>query len=523
MTKLKHIDYAELHIYYPFYLDTTMSQRKLYKKILKSNLVCNQKYCNKTRESVSIYVNNIINDFNSETDDFHLKFSDENDIPHKTFFKPSKINLDYDDIEFTIGKNNDKINLSINSIELGEINKRMDQLKLEFNASETYYGENYINSQERFILKPFKVKLINNITVWGNAILILFSNNIGIVKLELPLINVKTKPLKENDFNQYIECIFFKDNKEILKFYSLQELRKKILSNIMDSIKCNILYYGNRLFNLLLIDYNKMPDNINNIPKSIQEELYRIVAAPIPYSPISSYQKQAVKYLKNHCINYPHVNYYIKSTGGCVSTLDTQLLSHISGQNRSMAESSNMINYELCKSIANEICINIEFSLILILLQRTINSQSFFEKVNTHHTFNKVKTNYYSNHIFLLQLQEECYASATEQLAAMQTMMPEYLKNDLSSAKIDAIDRILEIKESNINSTFQYFISICGLLLNLIFGLPAIKDTLIILHNYFGIANIKYITLDGASFIFWLLSNILIIIILLTLRHKIKK
>lgn len=366
MAKLKHINYAELHIYYPFYLSTTMSQRKLHKKILKSSLVCNQKYYNKTREAVSTYVNNIINDVNTETDDFHLKFSDENDIPKKTFFKPSKINPDYDDLELIIDDNNNKINFSINSIELEEINKRMEQLELEFNASETYYGENYIKSQERFILKPFKVELKNNTTVWGNAILILFPNKIGIIKLELPLINVKTKPLKEMDFDKYIKYI-------------------------------------------------------------------------------------------------------------------------------------------------------------LLLLQKTINVQSFFEKAKTHHSLDKAKTNYYNNRIFLLQLQEDCYASVTEQLAAIQTMMPEYLKNDLSSAKINAVDKILEIKKSNINNTFQYFISICGLLLNLIFGLPAIKDTLIILRNYFGITNIKYITLDGASFILWLLSNTLIIIILLTLRHKIKR
>lgn len=523
MAKLKHINYAELHIYYPFYLSTTMSQRKLHKKILKSSLVCNQKYYNKTREAVSTYVNNIINDVNTETDDFHLKFSDENDIPKKTFFKPSKINPDYDDLELIIDDNNNKINFSINSIELEEINKRMEQLELEFNASETYYGENYIKSQERFILKPFKVELKNNTTVWGNAILILFPNKIGIIKLELPLINVKTKPLKEMDFDKYIKYILFKENRSITKFHSFQELREKILSNIIVSKKCNILYHGNRLFNLLLIDYNNMPNNINNISKSTQEELYRIVAAPIPHNPISSYKKQAVQYLKKHCINYPHVKYYIKSTGGCVSTLDTQLLSNIIEQNRDLIESSNRINYELYKKIATEICINIEFSLILVLLQKTINAQSFFEKAKTHHSLDKAKTNYYNNHIFLLQLQEDCYASVTEQLAAMQTMMPEYLKNDLSSAKINAVDKILEIKKSNINNTFQYFISICGLLLNLIFGLPAIKDTLIILRNYFGITNIKYITLDGASFILWLLSNTLIIIILLTLRHKIKK
>lgn len=54
---------------------------------------------------------------------------------------------------------------------------------------------------------PFKAKLSNDKIVWIYAILFIFRNNMGILKLELPLIDTDITPLKEYDADSMVKSI----------------------------------------------------------------------------------------------------------------------------------------------------------------------------------------------------------------------------------------------------------------------------------------------------------------------------
>ena len=93
--------------------------------------------------------------------------------------------------------------ISLVNTELEALQNRIKRIQQEYEFSTRIYGKAYVNSQERFLLLPLKVKLYNQESTWIYPVLHVFSNNMAILKLELPLINVSTEPLKLNDIDGY--------------------------------------------------------------------------------------------------------------------------------------------------------------------------------------------------------------------------------------------------------------------------------------------------------------------------------
>lgn len=85
--------------------------------------------------------------------------------------------------------------------------------------------------------------------------------------------------------------------------------------------------------------------------------------------------------------------------------------------------------------------------------------------------------------MFIPELQEFCYGSVSEQVEAFEKLMPYYLKEKIVTEKMQSIDRILADEESQRYEKLNNFISIVGLIMASVFGLPAIYDTFKILRG----------------------------------------
>lgn len=78
--------------------------------------------------------------------------------------------------------------------------------------------------------------------------------------------------------------------------------------------------------------------------------------------------------------------------------------------------------------------------------------------------------------------------------------------------KLFAIDNILKEEEKEREEEFQKFLTIGGFLLTLLFGLPTLYETIVIVRKLFTIwsYNIPFLTLENVSFGSWIILNILI-------------
>ena len=93
---------------------------------------------------------------------------------------------------------------------------------------------------------------------------------------------------------------------------------------------------------------------------------------------------------------------------------------------------------------------------------------------NHHHTL--LQRIYYENVVFINSLQSSCFGSAKEQLAFVEEKMHLYLCPDITSTTQSALEKIVEDEIEIKRERESSLISVMGLFLTIIFGLPSIDE-----------------------------------------------
>ena len=532
----KKIAYGELHFYYPFKFDNKYSYTQIHKKIEKSPLLFTDEYQQKVIDSLGY---SLVETFNDIKKEFEASSSLNNpctlkmsDYQKYKSMKCAPMSINPDDILLEIESGESSIKFYIKDADLELLNQRIIRLQEEYDISLKFYGHNFTNRQDRFLLLPLKIELENGKFTWLYPLIYLFENNMGILKLELPIFDSCIEPLLENDYDRFLTKII---NKWNIKNYNsettLSSIQNFYLSNLLDDIKIDMVSYSNELKNIILIDFDGRPQHINSIPNDVKEDLFRIICAPVPSRNNTTYSKDADEYLKNHSCGGQGVKYIAKSTGGCLSFIDKTISDYVSDDYKTETKTSVLTPfndyYNLCNKLARDLCVNVEFALIIILLKKTNESNDYFNKIASMKKLSDTRIEYNKNILFISELQENCYGSVSEQTALLEKMMPHYFKHEITSAKKIAIDNILQQNEQEKNERFQNYISTGGLILTLIFGLPSLYETLTIFRKLFSFYpyNIPYLTLENTSIILWLTLNGIIILKLYLRKYypKIKK
>lgn len=532
----KKIAYGELHFYYPFKFDNKYSYTQIHKKIEKSPLLFTDEYQQKVIDSLGY---SLVETFNDIKKEFEASSSLNNpctlkmsDYQKYKSMKCAPMSINPDDILLEIESGESSIKFYIKDADLELLNQRIIRLQEEYDISLKFYGHNFTNRQDRFLLLPLKIELENGKFTWLYPLIYLFENNMGILKLELPIFDSCIEPLLENDYDRFLTKII---NKWNIKNYNsettLSSIQNFYLSNLLDDIKIDMVSYSNELKNIILIDFDGIPQHINSIPNDVKEDLFRIICAPVPSRNNTTYSKDADEYLKNHSWGGQGVKYIAKSTGGCLSFIDKTISDYVSDDYKTETKTSVLTPfndyYNLCNKLARDLCVNVKFALIIILLKKTNESNDYFNKIASMKKLSDTRIEYNKNILFISELQENCYGSVSEQTALLEKMMPHYFKHEITSAKKIAIDNILQQNEQEKNERFQNYISTGGLILTLIFGLPSLYETLTIFRKLFSFYpyNIPYLTLENTSIILWLTLNGIIILKLYLRKYypKIKK
>ena len=507
----KKIAYGELHFYYPFKFDNKYSYTQIHKKIEKSPLLFTDEYQQKVMDSLGY---SLVETFNDIKKEFEASSSLNNpcilkmsDYQKYKSMKCAPMSINPDDILLEIESGESSIKFYIKDADLELLNQRIIRLQEEYDISLKFYGHNFTNRQDRFLLLPLKIELENGKFTWLYPLIYLFENNMGILKLELPIFDSCIEPLLENDYDRFLKKII---NKWKIRNYNsemtLSSIQNFYLSNLLDDIKIDMVSYSNELKNIILIDFDGIPQHINSIPNDVKEDLFRIICAPVPSRNNTTYTKDADEYLKNHSWGGHGVKYIAKSTGGCLSFIDKTILDYVSDDYKTETKTSVLTPfndyYNLCNKLARDLCVNVEFALIIILLKKTNESNDYFNKIASMKKLSDTRIEYNKNVLFISELQENCYGSVSEQTALLEKMMPHYFKHEITSAKSTAINNILQQNEQEKNERFQNYISTGGLILTLIFGLPSLYETsaIVILSSekvmitWFAYASYEFLT-----------------------------
>lgn len=371
----KKIAYGELHFYYPFKFDNKYSYTQIHKKIEKSPLLFTDEYQQKVIDSLGY---SLVETFNDIKKEFEASSSLNNpcilkmsDYQKYKSMKCAPMSINPDDILLEIESGESSIKFYIKDADLELLNQRIIRLQEEYDISLKFYGHNFTNRQDRFLLLPLKIELENGKFTWLYPLIYLFENNMGILKLELPIFDSCIEPLLENDYDRFLTKII---NKWNIKNYNsettLSSIQNFYLSNLLDDIKIDMVSYSNELKNIILIDFDGRPQHINSIPNDVKEDLFRIICAPVPSRNNTTYTSR-----RHHTSKCSHFFYW-----NCRSRFISLCLNKIINS-VCPSKSTNAISYSLQvnSSIRGTLCNNNFIKTNLF----KIHFQKFFKCIST--------------------------------------------------------------------------------------------------------------------------------------------
>jgi len=402
-------------------------------------------------------------------------------------------------------------------IPISEANQHIEETEkeIEYNYKKDLeiYGQAFVNNYRVINLPPYKVQLINDSFVFVDALLHVFKNGMMILKITIPIKDIEITPLFENNEDEYIKNIIdiYKVG-DCTKEKTIEEIKKKYYQYIYDCNKkiTNIISVSKVLRNIILADFEGVPSDVRDITEDVKEKLYRIIVAPIQKRDDISFKDRANIYLAENSYTYDGIKYITSSMGKCISIIDSDTIDYLEN-----ILDSNKRN-EAYRIGINSVRRNIEFSFLIILLKNMNSSITYFEKELNLNNINKIQKEYNFNLIFILQLQQTCFGSVREQLAFLENKMIYFLDVKSRDERMKAIDAIIENDNNTKSLNFQNFLSIGGFLLTVIFGLPAIYETLTILRksNLFINKDIAILTIDNCSIAIWIALTIILTVIL---------
>ena len=404
--------------------------------------------------------------------------------------------------------------------------ERSEFIKEENRKILVFMGAPFTSFQERLVLLPLKIELPSEECVWLHAVLYLFKNNMGILKLELPIVNVNNIPLKQNNWDAYINkvsCAWCSIESNIA---TLEEIEKLYLSVIFQTMGVQFISYGECLSHIIMVDFDGCPHGVKNITDEIQEELFRIISAPVVEAPYTTYIDEAKDYLSKNTWGTHSVRCILNPTGACLSIVDKDVQEYWINQYKM---DPNEIPADVYIQYVREVQYGTEYPFVMILLKRINvledirkkNALGYSKRDKVKRRYRQIMYEYLKNTIDICNIQEGCCGTVSKQFAEFERLMPYYTYEEISNCKQRAYNEILQAKASDREERYQDFISIGGLGLSLVFGLPAIHETMDLLRDVIlcGMSDIPYISLNNVSVIMWLIINSYIAIKIIRLRQ----
>lgn len=421
-----------------------------------------------------------------------------------------------------------KIEFSLEELETYH-DRRNELIRMYDNKYKELYGLKFTNSQDIYVLLPLHIQLNNGEYVWLNAILFVFQNKMGILKLELPLSNVSSQPLLEYKYNELIKNIEIPWLVDMqIQENTIECIREAYKRRFISDCGISVRQIGDSFHNILLSDFDGMPKQVGSIPNRVMVDLYRIIAAPVTIMECTSYEKEAQEYIKEHQWAKHNSRYICSTTGGCLSITDIAFRDCFLGMYKQeygvdeFEEQEKKIIYE---KVVNNLCLNVEFAIIIMVL-KYMTAEYFYELLlKKPQVMHDVKKKYNINVMYISELQESCFGTVSEQIETFERVMPYYLKEKITADKLKAVDCILADEEAKRQESLQNVIGFGGLVMAAFFGLPAICETISIIRQIctFITIDIPVFTIENFSVLVWLVVLFVLICALRSWRKKGRK
>lgn len=374
----------------------------------------------------------------------------------------------------------------------------------DFAYNENVYGKAYVDAYAQFVLPPFEVELVTGEKKLLESTLLLFRNKTAIIRTELPLKDVNTTPLFEGAIDDYIVSV---SNPCALPIEpqsnTLAAINTCYYLFLFTMKKVSAVLGFAEIKNLVITEHSAKFKHIEKASNQVREDIYRIITAPVPEWKGILLNKEVEELFSQKCYALSGINYILNNMNMCLSIADGYLVEEASGKYGQEYISKNFIG-----DIRN----GAEFALCTILLKCVNNRYSFYKRTTKPHETERFRKEYNENVIFIDDLQSQAWGSAREQVEAFERMMAYFLDSKNVKEKTEALNVIFEGERNMKIVSLQNMLSIMGIAVTLIFGLPATCETVKIINEFlFASIQIPEELITRYSLIIWLLLLLLLI------------
>lgn len=509
---LKYIKNGSIDYYYGLKIETNLSYEKLCSSIsdkIDKTIYEYKKYIHKYfQKSIDESIRE-----NGLEKDLHVKDIDKAQIDGM-ISDISELNGEITNLEIDSADN--KLRITPITIVDNFFNMMDDELHYDYFFSKQYYSESYVSSQTRFVLPPFKIELQNGSCKLLTAMLIVFTNSTAVLRLTLSIDDMDSKSIMSDTIDDYIVAAkpiygFEADLKDN-SIGAIQDCYCRYISEIK-KVKAVCLY--KKIVNIILANHSGMFDDIKNVPNEIKEEIYKISAAPVQERESIAYIQEYTTLFEENVFFFNGIGYILSSMGKCVSIVDNTVVDFV----KKTFEEEEVFN-----KIINDLRRNVEFSIIIMCLKNINDSDSFYKKGQCKTNLSKVKNEYNKNKIYISLLQDGVYGSVRELTSKFEKNMTFFLDKKNVEDRMNALNCILEEEQSKRTLQLQNVLSIVGLIFTIIFGLPAINETLMHIRKlcFFIADDLPVLSIDNVSFVIWIILSLGMCVFVFC-KSKIKK
>lgn len=497
MTKNKNlgigeIKYGEVYLYYPIKLINNENIDNVKQSIIRNKLIICDDYFERMNEHLY--------QLEKKSIKYILEYHNFSEVQ----FETTEIIDTANDLDFkcfpeyqacvTQGQNNNLI-LTIDSLEEEKIYDYIFNMNRSIKNIKKVYGNTYADSYDYFFIRPARIYTSKNEKRWLDTCLYLYANGTIIIKVNFPLIDCDISGMMENDLDNYFEKIVTYNEKE---FDTCRDYIRYLIREILGEYK---LILDNDFYYINLLDFDGVPYDIKKINDQLIKDLYLITCAPVPEISRDNCLTEAKKHFKENSFQLTDSIYVFKTMGGC---LHIQSKKATDFYLKKITEEA-MDKKDALHIISNDLCTFTEFSINVLLLKRITVSATIYNLTNSTSLY-KEKKEYNENQLFINRIQDNCYGSVSVQLKHFEKMLNLYTQKELLNDRFEIMRESRNLDELRKKDKDSSFYSIITFLFTLLFGLPTIKDTLLIVKNgFFNYNLIPYLSLEQISVVIWCL------------------
>ena len=495
-TGIGKIKYGEVYLYYPIKLLNNENINTVKKSIINNSLISSDDYFDKMRNHL----------YQIEKKSIKYILENDNNIPETQFYTNESIDTD-DGFDFSCfpeyranvkQRKNNQVIVTIDSLEEEKILDYISDMDRSKKNMSKIYGNIYADSYDYFFIRPAKIYRLNEEKEWLYTCLYLYENGSIIIKINFPLIDCDTSGMVNSDLDSYFEKIITYDEKE---FNTCKNYIRYLISEIF--VKYNLIL-DNEFYYINLLEFDGIPYNIKTINDQLVKDLYLITCSPVPEISRDSCLIDAKKHYKENSFQLTESLYILQTTGGC---LHIQSKKATDFYLRKLAE-EGIQKKDALHYISNDLCTATEFSINVILLKKIIISAAIYNLTNSTDLY-KEKRQYNDNQLFINKIQGNCYGSVSFQVKQFERILELYSQKELLNERFKIMSDSLSLDEARKKEKNSSFFSIVTFIFTMLFGLPTITETLMILKKgFFNDDIIPYLSFEQISIVVWVILMI---------------